>query len=569
MFDKKIGMALLLSLALVACDGDGYGSDDDSGGDTGGDSGADTGGDTGGSTTTEEGVEIVLGVGSGGAFSAGTATLAASSIGAEGQTAVTVNIVDSNNDDALYNGAPVTVVFTSACAQDGKASFSNSSVVTGTGTATTTYLPEGCVGDDVILASIGEARATATVNVSPADVGFVAYSGTDLTSIAYNTYWGVSQPSIATVTFTLFDDRGKPVSGQTVTFALTSEEGGTTLANNTAESNESGEVTTRVKAGSIALSVRVIATFTAADGREISTVSYPIAINSGPADFDSFSLAADIFAPEAWNRNGEEVAFTITAADHHNNPVPDGTEISFWAEYGIISDTCTTTEGSCSVTWYSGGDRTIMRDPAASGPDGLATITAWTAGEDSFYEVGIADHLFDVGDFLVSTPERFYDRNKNGSYDATFEEYYDYNEDGSYNASSTLFRGYSCSETAKTAGHCTDSVEVWDDIQILLAGSTIDLTPTPASATGETTFNILLEDVNGNQPPAGSSVSVTTSYGTATIIGESDVPDGVSTTGYTVVILFEPDDAAGTGNMIVEVETPSGKKSATVIPVSN
>ena len=565
MFDKKVGMALLLSLALVACDGDGYGSDDGDGDTGGGDTGGETGGDTGGSTTTDEGVEIVLGSGSGGSFDAGVLTLAASSIGAEGQTAVTVNIVDSNNDDALYNGAPVTVEFTSACLQDGKATFSSSTVVTGTGTATTTYLPEGCVGDDVILASIGDARATATVSVSPADVGFVAFTGTDITSIAYDSYWAGSQPSIATVTFTLLDDRGKPVSGQTVTFSLTSEEGGTTLANNTAESNEDGVVTTRVKAGSIAISVRVIATFTAADGREISTVSSPIAVNSGPTDTDSFSLSTDLFAPEAWNVDGTTVEFTVSAGDHHNNPVPDGTEISFWAEFGIISDTCTTSEGRCSVTWTSSGRR--VTPPLAA--DGLATIVAWTAGEDSFYDAGEANHLFDVGDTLLSISERFYDRDYDGNYDAAFEEYYDYNEDGTFNASSALFRGYSCSEAAITAGHCASSIEVWGDTQIVMAGSNITITPTPASATGETTFNILLEDVNGNQPPAGSSVSVQTSYGTATIIGESDVPDGVSTSGYTVVILFEPDAAAGNGNMIVEVETPSGVKSAIVIPVSN
>lgn len=566
MFNKKVGMALLLSLALVACDGDGYGSDDGDGDTGGGDTdGGDTGGDTGGATTTDEGVEIVLGSGSGGSFDPGVLTLATASIGAESQTGVTVNIVDSNNNDALYNGAPVTVEFTSACFQDGKATFSANSVVTGTGTATTTYLPEGCVGDDVILASIGDARATATVTVSPADVGFVAYSGTDVTSIAYDSFWGDSQPSIANVTFTLFDDRGKPVAGQTVTFSLTSEEGGTTLANTTAESNESGIVSTRVQAGSIAISVRVIATFTAADGSEISTVSYPIAVNSGPADFDSFSIATNLFAPEAWNRDGEQVELSVTAGDHHNNPVPDGTEISFWAEFGVISDTCTTTEGRCTVTWSSGGDRSTLPLTA----DGLATITAWTAGEDSFYETDDANQLYDPGETYLSTPERFYDRNYNGTYDSAFESYYDYNRDGAYNSSSALFRGYSCSEAAKAAGHCADSVEVWDDIQILMAGSGIDLTPTPVSATGETTFSILLEDVNGNQPPAESTISVETSYGTATIIGDSDVPDGVSTTGYTVIILFEPEDDPGAGNMIVDVETPSGVKSAIIIPVSS
>lgn len=557
MFNKKVGIALLLSLALVACDGDGYGSDENDGD-------AD-GGDTGGSTTTDEGVEIALGQGSGNSFNGGIMTLAATSIGAEGQTAVTVNIVDSNDNNALYNGAPVTVEFTSACLQDGKAAFSNSTVITGTGTATTTYIPEGCVGEDVILASIGEARATATVNVSPADVGFVAYSGTDVTSIAYDTYWGDSQPSIANVSFTLFDDRGKPVAGQTVTFSLTSEEGGISLANTTAESNNSGIVSTRVQAGSIAISVRVIATFTAADGSEISTVSYPIAVNSGPADYDSFSIATSLFAPEAWNRDGEEIELSVTAGDHHNNPVPDGTEISFWSEFGIISDTCTTTEGRCTVTWSSGGDRSTLPLPA----DGLATITAWTAGEDSFYETGAANQLYDPGETRLSTPERFYDRDYNGSYDSAFESYYDYNEDGVYNANSLLFRGYSCSEAAVTAGHCADSVEVWDDIQILMAGSYISLTPTPNSATGETTFSILLEDVNGNQPPAGSTVSVQTSYGTATIIGDSDVPDGVSTSGYTVTILFEPEDDPGAGNLIVDVETPSGAKSAIIIPVSS
>lgn len=556
-------MMLILGVAtiLAACD--------DGGLQTGSDSSNGSGSGTGGSTTTDQGVEIALGVGSGSSFSAGGLTIASTTIAAGGQTSVSVNVVDTNSSNALYSGVPVTIQFTSACAEAGKAVFSNASVIPSNGVATTTYQAEGCVGSDVVTASVNEAVASGTVTVSPADVGSISYQGADVTSIAYDEFWGVDQPSIAKLSFILFDNRGNPVPGQEVTFSLTTEDGGISLSNATAESNDAGIVTTRVNAGSIATSVRVIATFTATDGTQISTVSYPIAVNSGPADQDSFSLSASSFAPEAWNYNGTTVDFSIHAADHHNNPVPDGTEISFWAEYGYIQDTCTTTGGGCSVTWTSGGDRQATPDPVNLAVDGLVTIVAFTAGEDSFYENGQANQLFDDTDGFTSTPERFYDRNFNGSYDAAFEEYYDYDESGSYTASSTSFRGYSCSDSARALGHCANAVEVWDHSQILMAGSHITLTPTPGSASGETLFSILLEDVNGNQPPADSSISVETSYGTATIIGPDTVPDGTSTTGFTVTILFEPDDEAGAGNMIVEIQTPNGVKSGINISVSN
>lgn len=55
MFNKKVGMALLLSLALVACNGEGYGGDDSGGGTGGGDAGGgDTGGDTGNGSDSDE-----------------------------------------------------------------------------------------------------------------------------------------------------------------------------------------------------------------------------------------------------------------------------------------------------------------------------------------------------------------------------------------------------------------------------------------------------------------------------------------------------------------------------------
>ena len=71
------------------------------------------------------------------------------------------------------------------------------------------------------------------------------------------------------------------------------------------------------------------------------------------------------------NINGVEIELTVTMGDHFNNPVPDGTSAVFTTEYGIVEDSCTTTDGECTVTWRSSAPRFPTLDPGGDG--GLIT----------------------------------------------------------------------------------------------------------------------------------------------------------------------------------------------------
>ena len=67
----------------------------------------------------------------------------------------------------------------------------------------------------------------------------------------------------------------------------------------------------------------------------------------------------------------------VLAADHFNNPVPNGTAISFTTEGGAIDGSCLTDDGGCSVTWRSQRPRL---------PDGRFTILATAIGNESFLD---------------------------------------------------------------------------------------------------------------------------------------------------------------------------------------
>jgi len=259
-------------------------------------------------------------------------------------------------------------------------------------------------------------------------------------------------------------------------------------------------------------------------------------------DYDSFSLSVDsAVVDSAFDTDGIEAVFTVQVADRYNESVDDDTVVYFWAENGYLQDnSCSTVNGSCSVTWVSGGTR-----PA----DGLATVLAYTVGEDSFYENGAENGIYNVaGDVvddgqdglefdeaILSAPEAYRDYNFDGYDNSSFTDlatgftfsedaFYDYNENGEYEASSSLYRGSDCSSAASTAGHCTEtSVYVWDHTQIVwgptyggaITALSADYTTDFDSVTSVTdwdvgdTIYVLVSDYNGNTPAAGTAIEVT------------------------------------------------------------
>jgi hypothetical protein len=244
----------------------------------------------------------------------------------------------------------------------------------------------------------------------------------------------------------------------------------------------------------------------------------------GLPDADSFSLAIeDAVVTSALDTDGVTVNFSVQVADRHNHPVADETAISFWTEYGSVEEFCLTSGGSCSVTWTSGGE---------SPDDGLSTILAFTIGEDSFIDAGERDGLYSIAsdstlltndESILSSPELYYDRNFDGFTSTPFTDggsgltldndaFVDYDENGSFTTSSNKFRGTECSAGAVAAGHCAqDRIHVWDKAQLVLSYSTDapQITVSNTSPGLNTSFNITVEDSNGNRPSTGTSIKIT------------------------------------------------------------
>ena len=186
----------------------------------------------------------------------------------------------------------------------------------------------------------------------------------------------------------MLDTNGNPVNNQEVDFALSTQTGGITLIPSRASTNNLGLVQTVVNSGTVSTTVRVEATVVDSEPT-ISSQSSVLVVSTGIPDQDSFSLSADVLNPEGWNRDGTEVQVTARLADAFNNPVPDGTAVSFTTEGGAIDPSCVTTNGGCTVTWRSQQPR----------PEGhvLGDVNKAGSIEINRYGLSLAEALSDVG----------------------------------------------------------------------------------------------------------------------------------------------------------------------------
>jgi hypothetical protein len=242
----------------------------------------------------------------------------------------------------------------------------------------------------------------------------------------------------------------------------------------------------------------------------------------GVTDVDSFSLSiSDAVVKDAYTSDGKTASINVLVADRHNHPVADGTKVSFWSEYGHVGESCVTDNGGCSVTWVSQNTRP---------DDGLATIVAYSIGEDSFFDAGERNGIYNVAsdssllatdEAIFSISELYYDRNFDGFTSTSFTDagsgrtldndaFEDYNEDGAFNSSSTKYRGTKCSASAISAGHCAEtSIQVWDHRQIVLNAMPLQIN-LPVGGTWDegTVYEIRVSDANGNYPPSGTTISI-------------------------------------------------------------
>jgi hypothetical protein len=460
-------------------------------------------------------------MGSGNPFVKGKATVSVSELTAGGTATISVLIRDDAGNPFTQ---PVDVNFSSACFTKAVPEAGISTPVSSVnGVATSTYLAKGCVGDDPISVTANAGglnlSATGSIKVLPASAGSIVFVSATPQNISI---LGTGGTESSVVQFKVLDTNSNPVSNQLVTFALNTTSGGISLDPASATTNNLGIAQTVVRTGTVATSVRVTGTI-AGSSPVISSQSSQLIVSTGIPDQDSFDLSAEVLNAEGWDLTGTQVKVTARLADAFNNPVPDGTTVSFTTEGGSIEDACQTSKGACSVIWtsqdprpegntlLSGAGVQVLNPTATLSFDaglgvygnfygqmygGRATITATAIGEESFpdsngngrFDAAEAN-LFLTGKDVKGKPfdlnDAYTEYNEDGLFNVQqaggqnggdLEELIDFNSNGVFDLKDGKYNGVLCAEPAHAA--CADGISnskslyVRGSLVMVMSGST-------------------------------------------------------------------------------------------------
>lgn len=523
----------------------------------------------GGSATS-----VQMGSGTGAGFQPGMIAISNANLSAGGSTSL--QVVLQQSDGTLYT-QDASITFNSPCVAQGLASVT-SPVQTNTGIASATYSASGCSGSDVVsaTATVGgnPLSASGTVTVAAAVIGSIVFESATPTNIALRGTGGAGRPETSTVVFRVLDQSGGPRSGADVQFALNTTVGGLAFSPASGQTDATGRVQTVVQAGTVATSVRVTATVLNTTP-QISTQSGQLTVTTGIPDQDSFSLAVQCPNVEAWSRDGVQVPVTARLADRFNNPVPDGTAVTFNTEGGQIQSQCQTAStqtqsGFCTVNWTSANPRPGPTPPGGDLRAGRSTVFATAIGEESFTD-GNGNGSFDVGENFVDLAERFRDENESGAYE-NGELIYDFNNNSTRDPADGIFNGVLCNDPARCNANATSTGISASNLIILSDGSPL---PNPAAGTpiviaalpGSAVRAVTLPDLNGNPLPQGTTIAGSISGSGLTLAQPSSftVPCATEPTSYAFSVSASA--TAVDGTLTLTVTSPAGLQTILQYPV--
>jgi hypothetical protein len=515
------------------------------------------------------------------------------SISAGGTIGLNIAVVDSNGNLVLDN---VPVSFSSVCVTNSDATVDQVALAIN-GIARSTFQDLSCAGangsTDVITASITvngvQSSVSRVVNLQAESVGSITFIDAQPANIVLAGSGGQNASTVSTVTFQVNGALGNPLAQQAVNFALNTGIGGLTLSPEQGLTNSDGQVSTRVTAGNVPTAVRVTAEVSAQDDTVLQTQSELLSVNTGLPDQNSISLALSDLNPEAFSIFGVEVDVTARLSDSFNNPVPDGTAVSFIAEGGSIEPSCTTVTGTCSVTWTSAQPRIES--------DHRVTILATAVGHETLAD-GNGDNQYSEDDGpalllddgsgfqtvipsttgFIDLPEAWLDNDENGILNGA-EPFLDFNNSGEYDAPNGVFDGPQCAN-----GCGANSLHV-RRAAVLVTSSSAALLSISANGTelannteGPVSSNISLprgssvtltlaySDTAGQPIASGSSINFTSNAGLLSGNTEDVMPQTnssrIRTQSVTLTNDLAPDDTSIDATVTVEVTSPSGVVSA-------
>jgi len=558
--NMRLILALILSasLFLVACGDENTIINPGDGTDNGADDNGDTDDTDDGGDGTDPDANYVLGSGDDPDFEGGTLEVGMSPIASDGSTGISGRLLDEDGNPAP-DGFEAS--FTSDCVADDLANI-DSPISIINGEFSTTYSATGCGESDTITATVNvgsdddptNLTATGTVEIEPADLGSIGFVSAEPSNIGIRGMGGLDRSETSLVTFQVRDMVGGGIGGRNVSFSLSTDVGGIELSTDNATSGPNGLVSTTVIAGTVATPVRVNAQI---DDTQVGTQSDQLTISTGIPSEDGFSVSASKLNPEALSCDGEPVEITVRARDRFSNPVVDGTAIQFNTQGGTVEPSCQTEDGKCSVTWTS-------QDPRPA--NARSSVLAFAVGEESF-----TDH---TGDGRFGNPEYndgswddrgepFRDDNESGSFDVGIDGFFfDYNRSGERDGPNGLFDGVLCEADSGCGEPLTG---IGRSFVITMSGSAaqIDFPTGPShSISADGALEVLVQDINGNPMPAGTTVSVgDMQYGS--VFGPDSFPFGsTSETGpFSFTFELEAEEDPGCGTAFIEVTTPGNECS--------
>jgi hypothetical protein len=512
--------------------------------------------------------------GTGGAFVAGTIAASNASLSAGGSTSL--QVVLQQSDGTLYTQS-ATITFSSPCAAKSFATLTPS-VTTTTGVATANYVASGCNGPDIVTATttLGghSLSATVTLTVAAASIGSIVFVSATPTIISLQGIASSTIPQSSTVIFKVLDQSGNPRPGAMVNFSLNTTVGGIALLNATATTDATGQVQTVVQSGTVATPVRVTATVQNVTPT-ISTQSSQLIVSTGIPQQNSFSLSVACHNVEAWNIDGVQVSVTARLSDRFNNPVPDGTAVSFHTEGGQIQASCTTTttngNSGCAVNWTSQNPRAPADPKTAGDRAGRSSLLAIAIGEESFTDLN-GNGAFDNAEPFVDVGERFEDDNENGKWDPG-EYFYDFNNNGVHDGPDGFFNGVLCRDTS---GRCNGPLSTGigaQNIIIMSDGVPGNLSPKGGTALSMTagssaSFAFVFADLNNNPVPAGTTITAAVT-GAALSLGQPSsytVPCTTEPPAYGFIV-SQTTAAPGSAILTLTVKSPGGNGSGGITSV--
>lgn len=484
----------ILCFSLIACGSGGFSASDSANSNTAANANDTDSGDNKDKDDNSTTPELRFGSKENSIFSSGTLLLSKQKLSAGGSTSIKAWVIDP---EGLPYPAKMSAEIISECIASGLARVEKQPEYT-TGIITANYIAQGCRGQDDLTMKVSyEGKTfvgTAKLEIEAPVIGSVRYDSTTIEHIGIK---GLGLGEVSTLKFQVLDDNGNAVIGEEVRFKPNTIIGGVRVLPELAITDNKGFVSVDVHSGTVSTSVKVTAEVVSAP--LFSTQSRNLVISTGIADQDSISISAERFNPESFNYDGEVVSINILAADHFNNPVPDGTTVFFTTEGGQIEPQCSTENGGCSVKWKSSAPR-----PA----DGRITILASLLGEESFIDSN-GNGLLDDTEVYDDIGVVFRDDNEDGVFNGS-DERRDSTSNHVQVASDNEYNGILCSK-GNTVNKCSSNKNIFVNASIVLVMSTsvakFQVADTvQVSETSGTTFPVLIADQHEQPMPEGTTV---------------------------------------------------------------